>query len=208
MTRTCCIFAGSPEKGLPCLPVPQDALMLCADSGLRLANLLKIKPDLVMGDFDSLGFVPNDVEIVQAPVEKDDTDTMLAVRRALSLGYDNIRIYGAFGGRLDHTIANLQTLRFLHEHGAEGMLIGANDYACIVSGKMRKFPKMRDFSLSVFALTDICEGVTLRGVHYPLENAVLRASFPIGVSNEIIEDAAEIECGKGMLLVVVSALHL
>ena len=126
MSDRCWILAGGPEDELPCIAVPQDAFVLCADSGLRLAERLKITPALVLGDFDSLGALP-EIPYWQAPVEKDDTDTMLAVRYGLARGYRDFVICGAFGGRLDHTYANIQTLCFLHSMGAKGLLVGARD---------------------------------------------------------------------------------
>jgi thiamine pyrophosphokinase len=205
MPVPCLIFAGGPEPGTPCLPVP-EGYVICADSGLRLAERLHIKPDLVLGDFDSLGRVPAEYLHMTAPAEKDDTDTMLAVRTALEKGYDDIRICGAFGGRLDHTLANLQALEFLHEHGASGMLIGAESCACLQGPGTRRYPKLPGFSFSVFSWTARCTGVTLSGVHYPLENAVLTRSFPLGVSNEITAEAAEVTCGEGLLLLIASRL--
>lgn len=207
MQRICAIFAGGPEDGLPCLPVPEGAFCICADSGLRLAERLGIVPDLVLGDFDSLGAVPHHLPYRVAPVEKDDTDTMLAARTALEMGFRDVRIYGAFGGRLDHTVANLQTLLFLHTQGASGMLIGERDYAAVQgSSSVRYVPRREGYSLSLFSMTPQCTGICERGVQYPLENAVLTHDFPLGVSNRILAEEAEIRCGEGTLLVVCSRL--
>ncbi len=205
--RICVIFAGGPEEGHPYLPVPQQAYVICADSGLRLAQRLGIAPDLVLGDFDSLGAVPADLPHMTVPVEKDDTDTVLAARVAMEKGYRNIRIYGAFGGRLDHTLANIQTLEFLYQAGAHGELIGTHDTACLIgSGETTRFSYQPKQSLSLFSWTERCTGVCVRGVHYPLEQAVLERRFPLGVSNEITAPEAEIVCGNGILLAVRSAL--
>ena len=202
MPKTCLIFAGGPENGTPCLPLPQG-YVICADSGLRLAQRLGITPDLVLGDFDSLGAVPANLPHMTVPVEKDDTDTVLAARTALEKGFRDIRIYGAFGGRLDHTFANLQTLEFLREAGARGMLTGAHDTAVLIGrGETLRLPRRENRTLSVFAWSEQCSGVTLRGVHYPLENGIL----PLGVSNQITAAEAEIICGEGLLLVISSAL--
>lgn len=207
MKRICVIFAGGPEEGPPCLPVPAGAYIICADSGLRLAERLAVAPDLVLGDFDSLGAVPEGYPHMTVPVEKDDTDTMLAARVALEKGYRDVRIYGAFGGRLDHTLANLQTLEFLHEAGAEGMLVGARDFALLQpGGTARRYEKRAGWSLSLFSLTERCTGVTLRGVKYPLENGELTRHFPLGVSNAVTADNAEVACGEGLMLVVCSRL--
>lgn len=202
----CWILAGGPEQGTPCIAVPPDAYVLCADSGLRLAEQLGITPALVMGDFDSLGEIPQQ-PYIQAPVEKDDTDTMLAVRYGLAQGYRSFVICGAFGGRLDHSLANIQTLLFLHRHGAEGVLAGVNDLVSLQeAGQEKRYPKGEGKSFSVFSLTEHCEGVCIRGVKYPLENGTLTMYHPLGVSNSITAEEAVLSCESGILLVVQSKL--
>ncbi|MCR5305639.1 MAG: thiamine diphosphokinase [Oscillospiraceae bacterium] len=203
----CAIFAGGPENGIPCLPVPAHAFCLCADSGLRLCERLGRRPDLVLGDFDSLGNVPEQLPHMTVPVEKDDTDTLLAARTALEKGYRDIRIYGAFGGRLDHTLANLQTLEFLLDAGAEGCLVSSENYAFLQrGGSLREYPRIGDFSFSVFAWSERCTGVTLTGTYYPLENGVLTRSFPLGVSNRITAETASVRVREGTLLIIGSRL--
>lgn len=205
--QICAIFAGGPESGLPCEPVPEGAYILCADSGLRLAERLNLAPALVLGDFDSLGEIPAALPHVVSPAEKDDTDTMLCVRTALGQGFRDIRIYGAFGGRLDHTIANLQALEFIRRHGADGMLIGAGDCVqMLTDGEMLHLPQRSGRTLSLLAWSEQCSGVCAHGVQYPLEDAVLTRAFPLGVSNRITARQAEIVCGSGVLLVMQSAL--
>ena len=206
MKRHALIFAGGPEAGLPCLPLPEDALVLCADSGLHLAERMGIQPDLVLGDFDSLGAVPEQYPHLTVPVEKDDTDTLLACRTALARGCREITVAGAFGGRLDHVLANLQTLEFLHMHGASGRLVGADDFAALLPPGTHSLPRMTGFSLSVFSWTARCTGVCETGVYYPLENAVLTRDFPLGVSNRITSETAEISLQSGLLLVIGSRL--
>ena len=207
MKHICVIFAGGPEEGLPCLPVPEGAYILCADSGLHLAERMGVTPDLVLGDFDSLGAVPQHLPHLTVPVEKDDTDTVLAARTALEHGCRDVRIFGAFGGRLDHTLANLQTLDFLLAHGAEGMLIGGRDIVTLqAGGTVRRYEKREGWAFSVFAWGGRCTGVTLRGTQYPLEGHTLTGDFPLGVSNRITADFAEVSCGDGRLLIVQSKL--
>ena len=204
--KLCVIFAGGPEQGIPCLPVPQNAYYICADSGLRLAAALRITPDLVLGDFDSLGYVPEGFACEVLPAEKDDTDTVYAVRTALRKGFRDIRIYGAFGGRLDHTFANLQTLEFLHSFGAAGMLIGTHDFAMLTEAGTQTLRHMEGFSLSLFAWSESCKGVSIRGVKYPLEQGELMRHYPLGCSNEITADNAEIIVDEGILLMMGSRL--
>ena len=205
--RICAIFAGGPEEGIPCEPVPESAFILCADSGLHLAEHLHRTPDLVLGDFDSLGAVPEHLPHMTVPVEKDDTDTMLAVRVALERGFRDIRIYGGFGGRLDHTIANLQTLEYLRLHGADGLVCGVRDCArMLCSGESLQLKQRPDWSLSLFAWSERCEDISVSGAFYPLSHGTLTRSFPLGVSNHITAESAEITCGSGMLLVMQSKL--
>jgi len=154
----------------------------------------------VVGDFDSLGYVPEAEEIIQHPVRKDDTDTLLAIRLGLERGYRNFVIIGAIGGRLDHSFANLQALLFLRDHRARGLLYGdgfaitaVTDGSITIEGRG---------TLSVFAFTPTVKGVYLRNVSYPLEDAALTSSFPIGVSNEFMEGPATIGCTEGTLLVM------
>ena len=205
--RICAILAGGPENGIPCEPLPDSAFILCADSGLHLAERLNRRPDLVLGDFDSLGAVPEHLPHMTVPVEKDDTDTMLAVRVALEKGFRDIRIYGAFGGRLDHTLANLQTLEYLRQQGADGFLAGVSDCArMLCGGETLRLKKRPDWSLSLFAWSERCEDVSAAGVYYQLAHGTLTRSFPLGVSNHITAAEAEISCGSGMLLVMQSKL--
>ena len=206
-SRVCAILAGGPEKAPPCEPVPAGAYILCADSGLHLAERLSLRPDLVLGDFDSLGAVPESLPHMTVPVEKDDTDTMLAARVALEKGFRDIRIYGAFGGRLDHTIANIQTLEFLRRNGASGVLIGAADSALLLTdGEQAVLPRRDGWGLSLFAWSEQCSGVSAEGVYYPLKNGTLKREFPLGVSNRITAAEAAVTCGKGWLLVMQSKL--
>ena len=204
----CAILAGGPEEGQPCLPVPAHAYILCADSGLHLAEKLGLQPDLVLGDFDSLGAVPESLPHMTVPVEKDDTDTMLAARVALEKGFRDIRIYGAFGGRLDHTVANLQTLEFLRDAGADAVLVGTGNLAFLMqSGETRRIPRREGWTLSLFAWSPECRAVSAEGGYYPLKNGVLTRDFPLGVSNRITAEEAEITCGIGTLLVICSRLN-
>jgi len=137
------------------------------------------------------------------PVEKDDTDSMLAVRKGLELGYRKFEIYGALDGdRLDHTIANLQTLCFLAEHDAAGYLVGLRYMVAVVrNGKLRFSPDAKGI-LSVFCLGQDAVGVNLRGLQYPMENGSLRSGFPLGVSNHFIGETAEVSVKDGTLIVL------
>ncbi len=180
-------------------PRPGD-FIIAADGGYAALSKLGIKANLVVGDFDSLGYVPEAEEIVQHPVRKDDTDTLLAIRLGLERGYQNFVITGALGGRLDHTFANLQALHFLRDQGARGLLYGdgtavtaVTDGTVTISG---------EGTFSVFTMDERATGITYQNVGYPLENATLTNSFPLGVSNEFTAGDAVISVEQGTLLVM------
>lgn len=175
--------------------------VIAADGGLRHAEGLGIVPHAVLGDFDSLGFTPQGANVF--PVEKDDTDAMLAVRQGLAMGYKRFVLYGGLDGpRLDHTIANFQTLQFLADHGASGYLVGSQYIATVVKNGSLTFPAGCRGTISVFCLGPDATGVRETGLYYPLENATLTAGFPLGVSNHFTGEQAEISVGNGSLLVI------
>ena len=157
----CVIFcAGGFEK--LALPIEKDDYILAADGGLAHLQKLGLTPDGILGDFDSLGYVPENAQVF--PVEKDDTDAMLAVRKGLQLGYGEFILYGALDGpRLDHTIANLQTLLFLESQGAKGTLVGLKYLITTVKNGVLKLPPAQEGIVSVFCMGVPAQGVSIRG---------------------------------------------
>ena len=196
--KTCVIFCAGAFDGLA---EPLDgACVIAADGGLRHVQALGLTPDVILGDFDSLGYVPDAARVF--PVEKDDTDSMLAVRHGLALGCRRFLLYGALEGpRLDHTVANLQTLQFLADRGAEGYLIG-NSVVTVVKNGNITFPPVADGLISVFCMGADAENVTIRGLQYGLEKGRLTAGFPLGVSNYFVGKESEISVQNGSLLVI------
>ena len=196
----CIIFCASEFDGL-LQPLCEGDFVLAADGGLLHTQSLGLEPDEILGDFDSLGFTPEGANVF--PVEKDDTDAMLAVRRGLSLGYESFLLYGALGGsRLDHTVANFQTLQFLADRGARGYLIGKRELVTVVKNGSLSFPRGGSGTLSVFCLGPDAQGVTLEGLYYPLKNGTLTSGFPLGVSNHFTGEPARISVNQGSLLVI------
>ena len=182
-------------------PIEREDYVIAADGGLHHTEKLGIAPHIILGDFDSLGYTPEGAAVF--PVEKDDTDAMLAVRRGLELGYREFVLYGSLDGpRLDHTVANFQTLQYLCDHGAFGCLAGVNTMAAVVKNGSLSFPAGCDGMVSVFCMGKDARGVTLKGLHYPLEKATLTAGFPLGVSNHFTGQPAEILVEDGSLLVI------
>ena len=196
----CVIFcAGGFEK--LARPIQKDDYILAADGGLAHLQKLGIEPNGILGDFDSLGYVPQNSQVF--PVEKDDTDSMLAVRKGLELGYKEFILYGALDGpRLDHTIANLQTLLFLESQGAKGTLVGLRYLITTVKNGVLKLPLAESGIVSVFCLGEKARGVTIRGLKYGLENGQLDSSFPLGVSNHFVGKPARISVQEGSLLAI------
>ena len=199
MARFVIFCAGGFEQLLE--PLHADDYLLAADGGLTHFEKLDRSPDGILGDFDSLGYVPQCAEVF--PVEKDDTDAMLAVRRGLAMGYREFLLYGSLDGpRLDHTVANFQTLQFLADRGATGYLIGNTHIVTVVKNGQIRFPAEAAGILSVFCMGADASGVTIEGLQYTAEDAVLSAGFPLGVSNHFVGQPARIAVKDGSLLVI------
>ena len=198
--RTCVIFCAGGFDRLA-KPIDKKDLIIAADGGLRHVQSLGLTPHIVLGDFDSLGYIPAGSEVY--PVEKDDTDSMLAVKKGLSLGCDVFYIYGALDGpRLDHTIANLQLLQYLAHHGATGYLIGRQHIVRSLQSERLEFPVFFEGTLSVFCMGEDAAGVTLMGTKYEMQSGVLSAGFPLGVSNHFIGIPASVTVRDGILLLL------
>ena len=196
----CIIFCAAGFDGLA-QPIANDDFVIAADGGLAHTRQLGITPNEILGDFDSLGFTPEGANVF--PVEKDDTDAMLAVRRGLTLGYREFVLYGSLDGpRLDHTVANFQTLQFLADNHAAGYLVGSTYLVTVVKDGSLFFPAGMEGTVSVFCLGKDAEGVTLEGLYYPLEKGALTAGFPLGVSNHFTGKQAAITVENGSLLVL------
>ena len=196
----CVIFCAAEFDRLVA-PLGAEDYVLAADGGLRHTEKLGIVPQEILGDFDSLGFTPEGANVF--PVEKDDTDAMLAVRRGLQLGYREFLLYGSLDGpRLDHTVANFQTLQYLADRDAYGTLVGLDTLVTVVKNGSLRFPAGCEGTVSVFAMGEPARGVNLRGLYYSLEEGELTCGFPLGVSNHFTGAPAEIRVREGSLLVL------
>lgn len=196
--RNCVIFCAGQFHGLI---EPVEGKVIAADGGLLHTEQLGLTPDVIIGDFDSLGYVPKNANVF--PVEKDDTDALLAVRKGLELGCDRFVLYGALEGpRIDHAIANFQTLKFLADRGAQGYLVGKDTVVTVLRDGALKLPARKEGIVSVFCIGQDAHGVTIQGLQYPLEKGTLTAGFPLGVSNHFIGKAATISVSDGSLLIL------
>ena len=197
----CYIVGAGEDCGVDFSPQAGD-LVIAADGGYRLLRESGIRPDLVIGDFDSLGAAPEGEQVITLPVVKDVTDTWAAIELGKQRGYAAFRLYGCTGGRMDHTLANVQTLAVLAAQGMQGWLVSETQEITAISGKTVFFDQRCSGTVSVFAHTDRCTGVTIRGLQYELENAELTNRFPLGVSNAFVGRAAEISVKEGILVLV------
>lgn len=196
-----CVIFGAADFDAPAAPIGPDDLLIAADGGLVHLEKLGLTPQIILGDFDSLGYVPTGAAVF--PVEKDDTDTMLALRCGLDRGQREFHIYGGMDGRrLDHTMANFQSLAFLRRHGANGFLIGQDFIATVIQNESVTFPRADAGLLSVFCLGSDARGVTLQGLQYLLDKHTLTCDFPLGVSNHFIGECGKVSVENGTLLLI------
>ena len=195
------IGAGTVDPSLRLTPRPGD-LLIAADGGLPSVARMGLDPHLVVGDFDSLGKYPDHPNTVVLPREKDVTDMHAAIELGLERGYRRFALYGGTGGRLAHTLANLQLLDGLARQGCRGFLIGDGTAATAVHNGSLDLPAGMQGYLSVFCSSGTADGVTLRGLKYELSDAQLTGSFPLGVSNEFVGADAHVQVGNGTLLVL------
>ena len=199
--KICRIFGGGEfAPAAPFAPAPGD-LVVAADSGLNLVKRLGIKPDLIVGDFDSLGKTPAGDNVVTLPVEKDVTDAAAAVSLGRERGYSRFAFFGCTGGRPDHTFAAYQLLAELAARGEAGLLFGDGFTVTAVWNGSLSFPALPGGTLSVFAVGGEARGVTLSGVYYPLSDATLSPTFPLGVSNSFVGGPVRIGVADGTLLI-------
>ena len=170
------------------------------------AILKDFRPDLIVGDFDSAPQPKTEHETIVLPHVKDDTDTQYAAHWLLEHGYDEITLLGALGGaRLEHTLANLATGLYLAKNGVNVLLANERSELRYLVPDRELILQRRDWKyLSLFPMEGRLTGVCIRGAFYPLENAVLTADYPLGVSNEFIADTAQLQCSGGCGLVVLT----
>ena len=185
----------------------EDDLILAADAGLLTAKALGAVPQILLGDFDSLGEpdVPEGTELIRVPVEKNDTDTQLAVEIALERGADDMVIIGGLSGRLDHTLSTLAVLEDLHARGCRAAVVtDGQSRARYLKASSTLIARSEYRYLSLVAVDEVVKGVTVEGCKYPLKNATLRRRNQFAVSNEITGNVSFISVRKGGVYVIES----
>lgn len=183
--------------------------IIAVDKGLEILYKCEIKPNYIIGDFDSLNenilkkYVGiEDIKIIKLNPEKDYTDTHMALKLAIELESTQITILGAIGTRIDHTLANIHILKEPLEKNIKCNILNENNNITLINNNtviLKEYPY-----ISLVPLTTSVEGVTLKGFKYPLNNAKMQIGESIGVSNEQIEDEATIELKSGILIVIQS----
>lgn len=201
MEGICYIVGAGPIEDLILEPADKD-FVIAADAGyLHMAGLSAV-PDLVVGDFDSLGIKPQHPNIIAYPQEKDQTDMLLAIEEGLNRGYHKFVILGGLGGRLDHTYANIQALAYIANKSARGYLLGEGTAITVIRNGSMSFDSEKEGIISVFCCGDRAQGVAIRGLKYELQNAVLDCSYPVGVSNAFTGIQSEISVSNGSLVIM------
>lgn len=208
-----CVIIGAGDLSVSEIPLHEGDYVIAADGGFSYCRYLEIEPDLILGDFDSVdernmedimemrAHYPEKVKVL--PVEKDDTDMLAAIKEGLRKGFGEFVIYGGQGGRLAHTMANIQCLIYLKEKGAKGYLMDGNGMILVAQNETVRFKKNLEGFLSLFSLGEKAEGVTITNMKYLLDKAVVTNDFPIGVSNEFIGKESSVTVENGTLLIMI-----
>lgn len=209
-----CIVIGAGDLTVGNIRVLEDDLVIAVDGGLNYCPVLELEPDLILGDFDSVGEEQKEAllelqrqipdRVISLKPEKDDTDMLAALKLGLEYGYTNFNIYAATGGRLEHTIANIQCLLYLKNHDAVGYIMDGNGMIFVMQNEEVRFKDTLEGYLSIFALGKSAKGVTIKGMKYELNQETLTNDFPIGISNEFIGKEALVRVEDGELVGIIS----
>lgn len=198
-----CVIVGAGDFSVDIFSPPEDSFIIAADGGYKHLLSYGITPDEIVGDFDSLGEVPDHPNVTKLPVHKDDTDIFSAVKSALKKGFDRFYIYGATGGkRFDHTVANFQILQYIANRNAAGFIVDKGFNAVAVKNSSLIFDSNFKGTISLFSLCEKAEGVKIKGLEYEIENATLSPDFPLGVSNSFKGEQAEISVKNGIITAI------
>ncbi|NLL56569.1 MAG: thiamine diphosphokinase [Clostridiales bacterium] len=197
----CYIFCGGEQLNMP-MSIPDNCYVIAVDFGLKYLEQNNIKPDLIVGDFDSLGYIPQYKNVITLSKDKDDTDTMFAIKEGMKLGFKEFHIFCGTGGQFQHTFANIQCLAFIAEKNLKGILYDGNSKFSAIHNTSLKIVGGYG-NISVFSLSNECKGVFLKGLKYPLENYTMTNTYPIGINNEFIGKEVEIIVECGTLLIII-----
>ncbi len=208
-----CIIIGAGDLTMGEITVGEEDYVIAVDGGLSYCGILGVEPDKLVGDFDSVSDSEREAirtlkeqipeRIMELPQEKDDTDMLAALKYGLELGYTDFRIYAGTGGRFDHTLANIQCLLYLKNHGATGYMVDGTGMMLVIQNEAVHFQKNLEGYMSLFSLGKETKGVTIQGMKYPLNQYTLTNDYPIGISNEFIGEEATISVEEGELVCMI-----
>ena len=209
-----CIVIGAGDLTVGQVAVGEEDLVIAVDGGINYCSVLELEPDILLGDFDSVNEAQRAAilqmkeeapeRVVVLKPEKDDTDMLAALHLGLEKGYDYFLIYGGTGGRLEHTLANIQSLLYLKRHGAVGYLMDGSGMIFVMKDEEVKLRDNLEGYFSLFALGKEAKGVNIRGMKYELTDYTMTNDFPIGVSNEFIGKEAMVSVKDGELVGIVN----
>lgn len=200
-----CYIVGAGDCEKISIDKKENDFIIAADGGLRYCKRDNITPDLVLGDFDSLGFIPDQKNICVLPVEKDDTDTSFAVKFAIEKGYNKFVIFGGTGGkRADHTYANIALLSYISKNGGIGFLDCRGYTITAITNSKIYFPEYMKGDISVFSFDNVSKGVCETGLYYNFENTDVENSIVTGVSNSFTGQESCVSVREGTLIIYFS----
>lgn len=196
------IVSGAPENDLTYYgKYLKDSYIICADSGYKKCQTLGVKPDVIVGDFDSSEYPSENCEIIKLNTHKDDSDTFHCVCLAVERGFEDITVLGGIGSRFDHTYSNVLSLNYCFEKGVKCRLINSNNHITVESGSFTINQNGYAY-FSLFALFEKCEGLTINGAEYELDNFELLPSAQLTQSNSFYGEQVNISIKKGKILLI------
>ena len=198
----CYIFGSLDVKKLNFYPDEND-FIIAADKGILNAEKFGLKPNYIVGDFDSLEYVPTGKNVIKHPVMKDDTDLLLAIKTGFDNGFKTFRIFGCIGGdRLDHTIASIQACSYIKQLGGNAIFYDEKTSLMLLKNEYISLPENSNGIVSVFSYSE-SSCVSIKGLLYELENHTITQNHPLGVSNEFVGNKAKITVHNGTVLIII-----
>ena len=195
------LLNGQPPKFVA---VPKGAYIICADGAYSWAHQLGVNPNLTVGDFDSLGYVPIDCETIELEEEKNETDGEFAIKLFKEKNCTEVFVYGALGRRTDHFLGNLALLGLGYELGIKVVLVGDDERISLGCGEVKFKPCDKKGTISLVPYGETAHIINSKGLYYPLEDLVLTKNYTRGISNVACDEDVEFFVEEGKVLILES----